>query len=115
MDIEELRELFCVKISLEYSKFKAKMLCNQPEQIYGEAYHVDCIINIYELLLEKSQKIEGKTLLRLLLFPNLLAFCYERWLKQQDSYDKEMEECITESILELKSNYIFEELGGLVA
>lgn len=91
MNLEELRNLFCMKISMEQEAFKQEMLKQSPEEIYGNAYEIDCIINIYELLLEMSRKFEEKALKSLLVFPSLLAFLYESWLAQEDSFVTELE------------------------
>jgi hypothetical protein len=105
MDNEELRELFCLKISMELARYKRKMLRQKPEYIFHNAYQIDCIINIYESLLEMSQKIGKRVLKTMLVFPNLLIFLYRRWLKWQDSSTEELEICLEQEIMAIEDAY----------
>lgn len=56
-------------------------------------------------LLEISQEIGKEKLKNLLVFPNLLAFLYERWLKAEDSHTEELEHALKETISELQGAY----------
>lgn len=104
MKNEELEELFCAKISLEIRRFKEKLVKEeQPETVYEKAYQIDCMINIYELLLEMSRKIEDKTLRKLMVIPGLLALFYDRWLDTEDSHVEELTECLENSIKEMET------------
>lgn len=105
MEDEELRELFCAKISLEIRRFKENILQKDNESVYGNAFRIDGMINIYELLLEMSRKIEDKTLRKLLVFPGLLAFLYGKWLKTEDSHTEELEACLKSGMEELEEKY----------
>lgn len=98
MNREELQSLFCMKISLEYACFRKDMIEKPAEDVFNHAYEIDSVINIYECLLEISQELEEKVLSYLILFPNLLAFLYMRWLKQEDSYVTELWDCIKQEI-----------------
>lgn len=71
---EELRELFCIKIGLENSRFKKRMLKQSAEVLFERAYQIDTMLNLYELLMEMSQKMEAEVLKTLLVFPNLWFF-----------------------------------------
>ena len=51
MERKELQELFCAKIGMEYARFHCEMLAKTAEEIYQNAYRIDCIINLYEDLL----------------------------------------------------------------
>lgn len=103
MEHEELEELFCAKISLEIKRFKQEMLNQSPEGIYEKAFHIDSTINIYELLLEMSQKMENKTLRKLMVFPKLLAFLYDRWLDMEDSHVEDLTGCLEHCIKEIEN------------
>lgn len=105
MERDKIQELFCEKISMELSRYKQKMLRQEPEFIFQRAYQIDSIINIYELLLELSRKTEEETLRVMLVFPNLLAFFYRKWMKQEDSAAEELKEGLEKSIAELKEAY----------
>ncbi|MDY2998024.1 MAG: DUF3848 domain-containing protein [Faecalimonas sp.] len=102
---EELRELFCIKIGLENSRFKKRMLKQSAEVLFERAYQIDTMLNIYELLMEMSQKIELEVLRTLLVFPNLLAFLYDRWLKEEDSHIEELQDALERNVDELQEKY----------
>lgn len=90
MKKEELLELFCRKLELEYLYFKREILAQNSYEIYGSAYQIDSTISIYELMLEISRELEEETLKRLLTFPHLLDFLYEVWMQEEDSYTNEL-------------------------
>lgn len=105
MEKEKLQEIFCEKISLEYAQFKRKMLKQTSEEIYGKAYKIDCMINIYERLLELSRELGEDVLTKLLTFPSLLAFLYARWMKEEDSFVKELWDSMKDSISQIEEVY----------
>lgn len=115
MEEEELRELFCAKINLEIKRFKQNIVQNDSERVYVNAYQIDSMINIYELLLEMSQKIGEKTLKILLVFPGLLAFLYSRWLHTEDSHTEELQKCMEQCISEMDQKYRVIEKGDNAA
>ena len=102
---EELRELFCIKIGLENARFKEKMLKQSAEVLFERAYQIDTMINLYELLMEMSQKMEPDVLKILLVFPNLLAFLYDRWLKVKDSHIEELQDALEKNVGKLQEKY----------
>ena len=102
---EELRELFCIKIGLENARFKKKMLKQSAEVLFERAYQIDTMLNLYELLMEMSQKMELEVLKTLLVFPNLLAFLYERWIKEEDSHMEELQSSLEKNVGELQEKY----------
>ena len=82
-DKERMEKLLCEKISLELSGFNQETLQKEKEEIYGMAYEIDSIINLYELLAEKLNYQE-EVLETLLVVPNLLAFLYQEWMSYED-------------------------------
>lgn len=102
---KELRELFCLKIGLENAQFKKRMLKQSAEVLFERAYQIDTMFNLYELLIEMSQKMELEVLKTLLVFPNLLAFLYDRWLKEEDSHIEELQSSIEKNVGELQEKY----------
>ena len=102
---EELRELFCSKIGLENARFKERMLKQSAEVLFERAYQIDTMINLYELLMEMSQKMELEVLKTLLVFPNLLAFLYDRWLKEEDSHMEELQRSLEKNVWDLQEQY----------
>lgn len=105
MERSELGDMFNIKISLELKLFKKKMLKQSPEEIFARAYQIDCIINIYEFLLEMSREMEKERLKLMLAFPNLLAFLYSRWIKKEDSFGEELKDCLEEVTKEISNAY----------
>lgn len=115
---EELRELFCTKIGLENARFKKKMLKQSAEVLFERAYQIDTMLNLYELLMEMSRKMEPEALKTLLVFPNLLAFLYDRWIKEEDSHMEELHCSIEKNVEELQEKYQKvkkEEMEGMAA
>ena len=115
---EELRELFCLKIGLENAQFKKRMLKQSAEVLFERSYQIDTMLNLYELLMEMSQKMELEVLKTLLVFPDLLAFLYERWIKEEDSHMEELQCSIEKNVEELQEKYQKvkkEEMEGMAA
>lgn len=105
MERKELEEVLKMKIGMELSRFKRKMMRKKPGDIIGEAYHIDCIINIYEMLVEDMSKYPSETVKVLAAFPGLLEYLYHAWLKEEDSYRAELELCRNRSISHLSDTY----------
>ena len=102
MSKEELTALFCAKVNLEQNRYHRKMLKLKPEDIYDRAYEIGCMVNISEVLLEKSEGMEEDILKCLLVLPNLLHFFYSRWMKTGDSFQTELEDSMDNSIREIQ-------------
>ena len=83
---EDLEVLFCFKIGKELEQFKVEIEKMDLDEILARAYQVDTMITIYELLLEMSQQLGKEILETIILYPNLLAFLYEKWMKEEDSH-----------------------------
>ena len=58
--------------------------------------------NIYECLVEISQKMKVSVLRELLVFPNLLAFLYARWKKAKNGQMEELKKYFENEILEMQ-------------
>lgn len=113
MEKEELESLFCEKIGLEIGKFKKRILKKNPKEIYERAYYIDCMVCIYEQLLELSAEMEAEVLKCLLVIPDILSFLYGRWLKQEDSLTEELRDCLKKEAwgIQEKYNQIMEKKG----
>lgn len=98
---DELQSLLCLKINVEYQKFKKAQLELSAEEIYGNAYQIQFYMCIYESLLELSQKLSEDVLATLVTFPNLLAYLFKRWLRVEDSSDEELNDFLEYKIAEL--------------
>lgn len=102
MKKEELVEMFCSKVNLEQKRYKKWIMKMKPEEIYGRVYEIDCMVNIGEVLLGKCENMDEDMLKCLLVIPSLLHFFYSRWMKTGDSFQKELEESMDNSIQELQ-------------
>lgn len=102
MGLCDLKELFCAKITLEIQHFKEEQISMKPEEIYQHSYQIDCMVNIYEYMLEISQELSQQLLISLMLFPNLLAFLFDRWLEREDSQQSEMMRCLKDELKKLE-------------
>lgn len=111
---EELQSLLCLKINVEYKRFKKAQLNLSVENIYGNAYQIHSYMCIYENLLEMIQKLSENVLVSLITFPELLAYLYERWLKVEDSSDEELNYYLQDEISEIHDEMFIRE-GRLVA
>lgn len=60
------------------------------------------MVNISEILLEKSAEMEEEILKCLLVLPTLLHFFYSRWMKTGDSFQQELEQSMDKSIQEIQ-------------
>lgn len=81
------------------------MLEKAPNEIYERAYQIDCIVCIYEQLLEQTPEMEAEVLKRLLVIPDILSFLYGRWLKQEDSFSEELQRCLKKEIRAIQEKY----------
>ena len=85
---------------------------------FERAYQINTMLDLYELLTEMSQKMELEVLKTLLVFPNLLAFLYERWIKEEDSHMEELQSSLEKNVGELQEKYQKvkkEEMGEIAA
>ena len=99
---EELEELFCFKIGRELERFKEEMRELDLEEILARAYQIDTLISIYEILVEISRQIGKEVLERTILFPDLLAFLYDGWMRQEDSHMQELQTAVLGELEEMK-------------
>ena len=59
---EKLEKLLCEKISRELAGFKQETLLKEKEEIYGMAYEIDSMINLYELLGRETENYQEEVL-----------------------------------------------------
>lgn len=102
MKKEELERLFCWKINSELKLFKYRIMQKEKEEIYSLAYRIDCIISIFEMLLELCKKMSPQELERCMQIPEVLVHFYWRWMKEPDSKNKEMEQSLWVAIREIE-------------
>lgn len=93
-----VQKTFCWKISSELTLFKNNVMQKPKEEIYGLAYRIDCIITIYEILMELSETLPTEELNRCIATPGLLTYLYGKWLKEYDSRNSDVESAIRYAI-----------------
>ncbi len=111
---EELQSLLCLKINVEYKKFKKRQLSMSAEEIYSNAFQIHSHMCLYENLLEMSQQLSENVLVSLITFPELMAFLYDQWLKVEDSSEEELNYYLQSEISKIHDELFLRE-GGLVA
>lgn len=100
---KELTEIFCLRLNLEQKRYKKRMLKMNPEAVFGKAYEINCMLSIYETLIEKSEKMETDILKCLLVIPDILHFFYRKWMKTGDSFQMELESSMEQGLKEIEA------------
>ena len=103
MEKNELTEIFCLRLNLEQKRYKKRMLKMNPEEVFGKAYEINCMLSIYETLIEKSEKMETDILKCLLAIPDILHFFYRKWMKTGDSFQMELENSMEQGLKEIEA------------
>lgn len=89
--LEKWREVMCMKLSYEINDFKRREMNKTVEEVFADAFVIEMTLNLYEYLLEELQKLSEEEIMKLLFFPNLLGFLFDRWNREPDSFAEEME------------------------
>ena len=95
---EAIREAFWNKLTAEYKSYQVSVLSLPNSEIYGKCYEIDCMVNFYEILMEKAESMSEETLSALLKQENILWNFYDEWLAKVDSNYSEMEIHIAEEL-----------------
>ena len=93
-----MKEAFWNKLTAEYKIYQVSVLSLTNSEIYGKCYEIDCMVNFYEILMEKAETMAEETLSALLKQENILWNFYDVWLAKDDSNYSEMETHIAEEI-----------------
>ena len=93
-----LKELILCKIDAEYKRYQAKILSLSNIRIYELCYEIDCIVNFYEILLEKIPEMSEEELMRLVTEDNILCQMYDKWLSKDDSNYVELEKHVLDEL-----------------
>ena len=104
--MSEAGKQFGKKIYEEYRQFRESTLNQSKEDIYKDSYKIDVFVNLYEILIERSEQLSDAILENLLKRSGILELIYQRWLKKEDSTYDEIVQCVDE---ELQDSDIFEE------
>ena len=93
-----MKEAFWNKLTAEYKSYQVSVLALSNFEIYGKCYEIDCMLNFYEILMEKAESMSEETLAVLLAQKNVLWCLYDNWLAKDDSNYSEMEMHITDEL-----------------
>ena len=102
---KQLEKTFCRKLGRELDQFKKRMMEKGKEEIYCSAYQIDSVICIYEALIELSGRIPEETLEAVTVFPGLLNFLYDRWMKYEDSHMEDIAYCLNGELSDIRGRY----------
>lgn len=100
---ERLEVLLYEKLDWELTEFKKKTLEKEKDEIYGMAYEIDSVINLYEQLVDKQNFTEEK-LEALLVVPNLLIYLYDEWLSYEDYRRHDFHVYLAEEMEKMQEN-----------
>ena len=98
--MELIKQMYCKKLYGEYQKFKRELLRMGKNEVFANAYKIDIMITLYEILFEKAESLSEKVLWDMLLQPNLLETYYLRWMGKKDSHFEELLEHVEEELME---------------
>ena len=93
-----MKEAFWNKLTAEYKCYEVSVLSLSNAEIYGKCYEIDCMVNFYEILMEKAESMSEETLSALLSQENILWSIYDSWLVKDDSNYSEMEAHIADEL-----------------
>ena len=105
MDREQLEQTFRWKITAEMKLLKGRVLQMEKEEIFASAYRIDCTIRIYEILLECCGRMGKAELESCIGTGGILDFLYERWLKEPDTQEGEMEHSLCSIIKNITEGF----------
>ena len=99
MDEKKLRELLLERLHLEMQLFKDLMLHKEKEDIYSASYRIEVYVNLYEILVVRTERI-GELLLGRLLYQQtgILDVFYEEWLGREDSFYMELRDHVEDML-----------------
>lgn len=93
MEEKELRELLQQRLHLELMCFKDSMLQQGKEDIFKASYRIEIYVNLYEILLVHTEKLQEDMIRELLgIGFGILDHLYQEWLDREDSFYMELKE-----------------------
>lgn len=102
MDRNRAEGRFCWKISAELKSFKFRMMQMSKQEIYDHAYEIDCMIRIYEELVNISERLETEQLQNCMEISSLLSLVYEKWMDTVSSQEHELEQAVENVMSDMK-------------
>ncbi len=87
------------RLYLEYLKFKDDMLHKSQKEVFESCYRIDVFLNLYEIMVEKTEELPREILARLEEQEGLLERLYEGWMKKDDSAYQELKDYVENELL----------------
>ena len=94
----QLSQMLVRKLAKELCEYKRWMKKQTKTYIFDHAFEIDCMICIYENLMEMSRTMDERQLKQGIRMPNLLRSCYEDWVRKEDDITQEQIESICETM-----------------
>lgn len=93
MGEKELRELFQQRLYMELMIFKDSVLQKEKGDIFRDSYRTEIFVNLYEILLVHTEKLQSGVIRELLQFhEGILESLYLRWQYREDNFYEELRE-----------------------
>lgn len=86
------------RLYLEYLKFKDDMLRKSQEEVFKSRYRIDVFLNLYEIMVEKTEELPREILARLEKQEGPLERLYEGWMKKEDSVYQELKDYVEKEL-----------------
>ena len=103
MDRNRAERRFCWKISAELKSCKFRMMQMSKQEIYDHAYEIDCMIRIYEELVNISERLETEQLQNCMEISSLLSLVYEKWIDAVSLQEHELEQAVENVMSDMKA------------
>lgn len=87
------------RLYLEYLKFKDDMLRKSQEEVFESCYRIDVFLNLYEIMVEKTEELPREILMRMEKQEGLLERLYKGWMKKDDSAYQELKDYVENELL----------------
>ena len=107
-----MREHFLDRLYGEYQEYRASLLGCTNTEIFNRCYEIDAIVNFYEILQEKAERMSDGALAVLLRKRDILADLYSSWLEKSDSAYTEMAAHVEEEMKNIITGTVITEISG---
>lgn len=85
-----MKEHFLDRLYGEFQAYRASLLSCTNAEIFNRCYEIDAVVNFYEIMREKAEKMSDCEMEILLQDKDILAELYNTWLQKSDSTFTEM-------------------------
>ena len=100
--MEGIRDIFKIKLCREFLQFKESMLGQDREELFNSCYRIDVYRNFYEIILALTVSLPEEQLKVLYDKSDILGELYRGWVKEEDSYFREMQQYVDNMILQIE-------------